>query len=153
MRRTEKEIKNRSQIEDILKQARVCRLAMADDDFPYIVPLNFGYRDDVIYIHSAQQGRKIDLLKKNPNVCFEVDEPGRLKKARQACDWGVDFKSVIGTGRAVFVDDKADKIRALDIIMAQYSDRSFEYSEEMLAKTCIIKIMIKEMTGKQSPMV
>ncbi len=153
MRRTEKEIKNRSQIEDILKQARVCRLAMADDDFPYIVPLNFGYRDDVIYIHSAQQGRKIDLLKKNPNVCFEVDELSRLKKAKQACDWGVEYKSVIGTGRAVFVDDKADKIRALDIIMAQYSDRSFEYSEEMLAKTCIIKIMIKEMTGKQSPMV
>ncbi len=153
MRRTEKEIKNRSQIEDILKQARVCRLAMADDDFPYIVPLNFGYRDDVIYIHSAQQGRKIDLLKKNPNVCFEVDELSRLKKAKQACDWGVEYKSVIGTGRACFVDNKADKIRALDIIMAQYSDRSFEYTDEALAKTCIIKIMIKEMTGKQSPMV
>lgn len=151
MRRKEKEIQDKSKIEEILKNARVCRLAMVDGNEPYIVPMNFGYSENCLYFHSAAQGRKIDLLKKNPNICFEVDELIALKKASQACDWGASFKSVIGTGTASLVNTPDEKKNALDVIMAQYSKRSFIYPEDMLEKTAVIRVDILQMTGKQSP--
>ena len=150
MRRKEKEITNREDIENILRKSKVCRLAMVDGDKPYMVPLNFGYSDGCLFFHCAKQGRKIDLIKKNPNICFEVDELIRLKKASLACDWGIDFKSVIGSGKAQFLEDSKEKIQALNAIMSQYSGRTFEYPDEMLEKTLVIKVVIKEMTGKQS---
>jgi len=150
MRRKEKEITNREDIENILRKSKVCRLAMVDGDKPYMVPLNFGYSDGCLFFHCAKQGRKIDLIKKNPNICFEVDELIRLKKASLACDWGIDFKSVIGSGKAQFLEDSKEKIQALNAIMSQYSGRTFEYPDEMLEKTLVIKVVIEEMTGKQS---
>ncbi len=150
MRRKEKEITNREDIENILRQSKVCRLAMVDEDKPYMVPMNFGYSDGCLFFHCAKQGRKIDLIKKNPNICFEVDELIRLKKASLACDWGIDFKSVIGSGKAQFIEDSKEKILALNTIMSQYSGRTFEYPDEMLEKTCVIKVVIDEMAGKQS---
>ncbi len=112
MRRKEKEITNREEIETILRQSKVCRLAMVDGDKPYMVPMNFGYSDGCLFFHCANQGRKIDVIKKNPNICFEVDELNRLKKARLACDWGIDFKSVIGSGKAQFLEASKEKIQA-----------------------------------------
>jgi len=150
MRRKDREITSKEEIEEILKQSQVCRLAMVDEDKPYIVPMNFGYRDGCLFFHCAKQGRKLDLIKKNPHICFEVDQVVRLKKAQKACDWGIEYKSVIGTGKAVLLDDVNDKKNALHIIMSQYSDRSFDYPDEMLEKTIVIKVVIDEMTGKQS---
>ena len=80
--------------ESILKESRICRIGLVDQDKPYIVPMNFGYKNGTLYIHSAKEGRKIDLMKKNPNVCFEMDELVRLKKAKQACEWGVQYQSM-----------------------------------------------------------
>ncbi|RLC23258.1 MAG: pyridoxamine 5'-phosphate oxidase family protein [Deltaproteobacteria bacterium] len=150
MRRKEKEIKDTKEIEKILEEASVCRLAMVDGDKPYIVPMNFGYRDGILFFHSAKQGRKIDLIKKNPNVCFEVDQLIRFKKAKMACEWGLEYKSVIGSGRALLLDNIEEKIKSLHIIMSQYSQRTFEYPDEMLEKTLVIKIVIDRITGKQS---
>ncbi|RLC02533.1 MAG: pyridoxamine 5'-phosphate oxidase family protein [Deltaproteobacteria bacterium] len=150
MRRKEKEIKDTKEIEKILEEASVCRLAMVDGDKPYIVPMNFGYRDGILFFHSAKQGRKIDLIKKNPNVCFEVDQLIRFKKAKMACEWGLEYKSVIGSGRALLLDNIEEKIKGLHIIMSQYSQRTFEYPDEMLEKTLVIKIVIDRITGKQS---
>lgn len=150
MRRKEREIRNTEDIEQILKDSRILRLAMVDGDRPYMVPMNFGYRDRVLYLHSAPEGTKIDLIKKNPNVCFEVDEIIQFRKARLACDWGVAYKSVIGSGKAVLIYGPEEKRQAFHIIMAQYSDREFEYSDDMLEKTIAIKIEIEKMTGKKS---
>ncbi len=150
MRRKEKEITNRKDIEKILKQSHVCRIAMVDGDKPYMVPLNFGYDNGCLFFHCAKEGRKIEVIKKNPNICFEVDELIKIKKASLACDWGVDFKSVIGSGKAQFLEGSKEKIHALNTIMSQYSGRTFEYSDEMLEKTLVIKIVIDEMAGKQS---
>ncbi|RLC18093.1 MAG: pyridoxamine 5'-phosphate oxidase family protein [Deltaproteobacteria bacterium] len=150
MRRKEKEITDIKEIEKFLHQSNVCRLAMVDGDKPYMVPLNFGYHDGCLFFHSAKEGRKIDLIKKNPNVCFEFDQLIKFKKAKIACDWGVEYKSVIGSGKAQLLDDLEEKIEALNIIMAQYSDRMFEYPEKMLEKTIVIKVQIDSMTGKQS---
>ncbi|HSL60149.1 MAG TPA: pyridoxamine 5'-phosphate oxidase family protein [Desulfotignum sp.] len=149
MRRREKQITDTKQMEQILEQAQVCRLAMVDKGHPYVVPLNFGYRDGSLYFHSAPEGRKIDVLRASPMVCFEVDELVKLNKAARACDWGVSFRSVIGMGTARLLDSPEEKKAGLDIIMAQYSDRTFDYPDEMLAKTAVIQVTIHEMTGKQ----
>jgi len=150
MRRKEREIKDQKEIEDILKACSICRLAMVDEDKPYLVPMNFGYREGTLYLHSAREGRKIDLIRKNPHVCFEVDEIVQFRKAERACDWGVEYKSVIGSGKAFFLTDPEEKRRAFDTIMAQYSDEAYDYPETMLERTLVIKIEIEKMTGKKS---
>ena len=150
MRRKEKEITDLKEIEKILQESTVCRLAMVDEDKPYMVPLNFGYRDGYLFFHSAKEGRKIDVIQKNPNVCFEVDQLIKFKKAKTACEWGVEYKSVIGSGRAQLLDKLDEKIVALNVIMSHYSDRTFDYPDEALEKTLVIKVQIERMTGKQS---
>jgi nitroimidazol reductase NimA-like FMN-containing flavoprotein (pyridoxamine 5'-phosphate oxidase superfamily) len=150
MRRKEKEITDIADIEKILKESQICRLAMVDGDKPYIVPMNFGYQDNTLFLHSALEGKKIDLIKKNPNICFEVDQLINLKKAKLACDWGNEYKSVIGWGKAVLQNSLNEKIIGLNIIMAQYSGREFEYSDKMLEDTLVIKVLIDRITGKKS---
>jgi nitroimidazol reductase NimA-like FMN-containing flavoprotein (pyridoxamine 5'-phosphate oxidase superfamily) len=150
MRRKEKEITEIADIEKILKESQICRLAMVDGNKPYMVPMNFGYQDNTMFFHSAMEGKKIDLIKKNPNICFEVDQVINLKKSKFACDWGMEFKSVIGWGKAVLQNDPDEKIKGMNIIMAQYSGRTFEYSDKMLEKTIVIKVIIEKITGKKS---
>jgi nitroimidazol reductase NimA-like FMN-containing flavoprotein (pyridoxamine 5'-phosphate oxidase superfamily) len=150
MRRKEKEITDIADIEKILKESQICRLAMVDGDKPYIVPMNFGYQDNEMFFHSALEGKKIDLIKKNSNICFEVDQVINFKKAKLACDWGIEYKSVIGWGKAVLLDNPDEKINGLNIIMAQYSGREFEYSDKMLENTLVIKVIIDRITGKKS---
>jgi len=149
MRRKEKQMTHKNEIETVLMQSPVCRVAMVDGDKPYVVPMNFGYSEECLFIHSASQGRKIEIMKNNPYVCFEVDQLIQLNKAKLACEWGASFKSVIGSGRAQFLEDKKEKKAALDIIMSHYSERVFEYPDETLEKTVVIKVVIDEMTGKQ----
>ncbi|MBF0112258.1 MAG: pyridoxamine 5'-phosphate oxidase family protein [Desulfamplus sp.] len=150
MRRKEKEITQKSEIEAVIRKSNVCRLGLSDGEMPYIVPLCFGYKDEVIYLHSALEGKKIDILQKNQNVCFEFDVDVELKKSDKPCSWGMNFQSVIGFGKASFVEDFKDKQDALNIIMGQYSDGSFEFSQSAINAIAVIKIEIISMTGKRS---
>ena len=150
MRRKEKEISERSGINAILKKATVCRLAMVNGDKPYIVPLCFGFQDDVLYFHSGLKGQKIDCIRNNPNVCFEFDLIGGPKEAEEPCSWGITYQSVIGFGQAVFVEDSDEKHKALNIIMAQYSDQPFQFPQNKVDATAIIRVEIESMTGKHS---
>jgi nitroimidazol reductase NimA-like FMN-containing flavoprotein (pyridoxamine 5'-phosphate oxidase superfamily) len=150
MRKKEKEIAEKSAIEAIITKSLVCRIALSDDNFPYIVPLCFGYKDKVLYFHGSQKGKKIDIIKKNPKVCFEFDTNTKIVKAEDACRWTMRYQSVIGFGKAVFLEDTEEKRKALDIIMSQYSDGTFEYNDSILKKTFVIKVEIESMTGKQS---
>ncbi len=150
MRRKEKEITNIKDIESIIRKSLVCRLAMMDEHEPYIVPLSFGYRDNTLYFHSAKKGKKLDVLKKNNQVCCEFDIDVKIEKADKACKWGIEYKSVIGFGKASFIKDLESKRKALDIIMKHYSDKSFTYSETDLKKVAIIKVELQNVTGKQS---
>jgi len=138
-------------MERIIAGSTACRLAMVDGDQPYVVPLCFGYRDNLLYIHSASAGRKIDILKRNNRVCFVFDIEGEIiKKADQACSWSMKYKSVIGFGKASFIQDPQEKRKALDCIMRQYAEGSFVYAEEKIDKIVVIRIDIEQMTGKQS---
>lgn len=150
MRRKDKQINDIAAIEDILSKASVCRLGLCENNQPYVVPLCFGYKDNTLYFHCAGQGKKLDILRKNNNVCFEVDIERELIKADQACDWGMKYKSVIGFGKAVFIKDVEQKRKALDIIMQQFSKDTFEYSSNTIKNIVVIKVKIESMTGKQS---
>jgi len=152
MRRKEKEITDKSEMESIISSATVCRLAMVDDGLPYLVPICFGYRDSTLYFHSALKGRKIDILKNNNRVCFEVDIDSEIVKGEKACDWGMRFRSVIGFGTASFVTDPDEKRQALDVIMSHYSEPgdTFRYADAKLKTTAIIKVDVEQMTGKQA---
>ncbi|MGA6926817.1 MAG: pyridoxamine 5'-phosphate oxidase family protein [Desulfosarcina sp.] len=150
MRRKEKAVSDAPAIDAIIKKATVCRLGMVDGDNPYVVPLNFGYRDNVLYFHGALKGRKMDLLKKNPNVCFEFDIAGEAIEKVDACDWSMAYQSVIGFGKASLVEELGSKRQALGIIMAHYSDNTFTFPDNKLMATAVIKVEIKTMTGKQS---
>ena len=150
MRRKEKEITDIKEIESIIQKSQVCRLALADEGLPYIVPLCFGYKNKILYFHSAKEGQKIDILRRNHQVCFEFDIDARVRSGKTACAWGMAYKSVIGCGTASFVEDPEEKQKALDIIMRQYSEGEFEYSAKNLAEMLVIKVVISAMTGKKS---
>ena len=149
MRRKDREIKDKSVIETIIQKADVCRVALCNDGLPYIVPMNFGYKEGCLFLHSAREGKKIDMLKNNNKVCFEIDCGFELVKAEQGCDWGMNYQSVIGFGKAFLVEGFDQKKKGLDVIMEKYSGgRSFEYSERAVNNVIIIKVEIDSMTGK-----
>ena len=150
MRRKEKEITDKTAIESIILRSSVCRLAFSEEDRPYIVPLCFGYEDDTLYFHSAREGRKLDILRKNNKVCFEFDIDNEIVEADDACRWTMNFQSVIGLGRGSIIDDIEAKRKAFNIIMQQYSRNSYEYPDKTVKKIVIIKVEIEHMTGKQS---
>ncbi len=150
LRRKEKKIEGRSAVEAVIAAARFCRLAMTDGDTPYIVPLCFGYRDNALYFHCAVRGRKVDMLRKNPRVCVQFDCDLKLLPAEKACDWSLAYKSVIGFGRASFVEDPRARREALAVIMAHYTDGTFDFEENVLRKTLVVRVDFEELTGKQA---
>ncbi len=150
MRRKEKQVLEQSAIDSIIAKAEICHLAMSNNDHPYVVPMSFGYKDNALYFHSAHEGKKLEMIAANPRVSFEMCINDKIIKAEKACNWGMNYKSVIGFGKASFIEDPTEKIRALDIIMSQYANQTWEYQPKMLEKTVVVKIDIQEITGKQS---
>jgi uncharacterized protein len=150
MRRKQNEITDKGVIEEILSKSEVCRIAMIDGDVPYIVPLNYGYSDMALYFHSAPLGKKIDLLKLNNKVCFEIEYSTEIVRGDIACDWGLKYRSVIGYGTIGFISDFEQKKAGLDIIMAQYGKKGENvYKDKNVESVLILKLNIEEITGKQ----
>jgi hypothetical protein len=150
MRRKQHEITDQGIIENILSKSEVCRLGIMDGDKPYIVPLNYGYKDNAIYIHSAPLGKKIELLKQNNYVCFEIEFYSEVYRKDKACDWGTKYRSVIGYGSIDFITDFEQKKAGLDIIMAHYGKKDNNvYQDKQVEFIVILKLNIEEITGKQ----
>ena len=151
MRRNDREISDRSEMESLLREAEVCRLGCIDDlGRPYIVPLSFGYREGKIYIHSAPEGQKIDILKKNPECCVEVDECREIVRGGTPCNAGMRYRSVICRGKACFISDPEEKQAGLNCILDHYVFDPYSFSEKEMMGVCVIRIDIVEMTGKKS---
>lgn len=151
MRRKEKEISDPAALEAVIAAARVCRVAMCDGDQPYVVPMCFGYAAGVFYLHCAREGRKIEALNKNANVCLELEDAVAVTPGKTACDWGMNFRSVLAFGRAEAVDAPEERRRALDLIMARYAPAgAHDYPEGMLRRTLVFRVRAERMTGKQS---
>jgi nitroimidazol reductase NimA-like FMN-containing flavoprotein (pyridoxamine 5'-phosphate oxidase superfamily) len=150
MRRKELEITDRKDIDEIIAKAKVCHLGMSDGDKPYVVPMCFGYDGKSLFFHSSPKGQKIDTLRKNGNVCFEISIMNEVVEADQACDFEMKYQSVIGFGTAEFLQDIDEKRQALDCIVKQYTQRKFEYPPQMIKGVAVIKVEIEGITGKAS---
>ncbi|MBN2105364.1 pyridoxamine 5'-phosphate oxidase family protein [bacterium] len=136
-------------IETIIQSATICRLGLVDDNYAYIVPLNFGYEAGSLYFHTGSRGRKIDLIRNNPRVAFEIDTDHAMKSGERACDWDMYYQSVMGRGVAFFIEDREQKQRALNIIMKQYSsERTWTFPDEKLAITTVIKVKIESVSAR-----
>jgi uncharacterized protein len=150
VRRKEKEISDLKEMEEIIAQTEICHVGLSDNNIPYIVPVNFGYKDKCIYFHCAREGWKLDIIRANRIVCVEFDSGHQMKISDTACEWGFKYNSVIGFGRANIIDDPNAKKEGLDIIMGHYSELSYQYKDEKIAGILIVKIEIDRLTGKKS---
>ena len=149
MRRKEKEIVDQDEMESVIQKADICRLGLSVDNRPYIVPLNFGYKEGCFYFHTAQAGRKIDMIRQNSAVCFELEADCELMKAENPCDWGMKYRSVIGYGTASVVTDAGEKKQALDIIMNHYGSMPGEYGKKPFERIAVIKVHVEEHNRKK----
>lgn len=154
MRRKDKEIVDEKVMVSIIEKSIVCRVGMCWQDEPYVIPMNFGYQNNCIYLHSAREGQKLNILRNNDKVCIEFDVDVELMQSQEACKTSVKYKSVLTFGKAVILKDIVEKKKALDIIMCHYyyhnSPSVFHYSEDVLKKVIIIKVKVEKMTGKES---
>ncbi|NMC57317.1 MAG: pyridoxamine 5'-phosphate oxidase family protein [Eubacteriaceae bacterium] len=153
MRRKDREITDRTEIISIMKKCDVCRLALFDDKYPYIVPLNFGLDYDdkniFIYFHCADKGKKLDLINANNNVGFEMDTSHKLVISDSPCGCTMEYESIIGNGKIEILSEEK-KEEALDFIMAQYTEKSnIAYSEQYLKAVTILKLTVKNITCKR----
>ena len=150
MRLSHKEVTEQTAIEKILRSGKTCQLAFSAEPAPYLVTLNYGYHDGALYFHAALEGRKIELIRENGQAAFTVALDLGLIKGENACDWSVRFQSVVGYGQISLLESPEEKQQGLDLFMAQYSDEKFSYPEKMVQATAVIKLVISEMTVKQS---
>ena len=150
MRRSDREIKDPSEIEAIVKRARICNLGLNDNGMAYVVPVNYGYDAGCLYIHSAKEGRKIDVLGKDNRVAFAIHTDEEVVGAEKNCGWGMKYRCVMGVGRASLLTDRVEKERALGIIMKQHGSSGTEFDPAQVEKILIIKVEISSMTGKKA---
>ena len=151
MRRHDKEIISRREIDAIMRSALVCRIACAHGNEPYVVPVSFGYDGKALFIHTATRGRKIEFIENNNRVCFELEANVALKTDDgDACKWTFEFESVIGYGTIIELDSTEEKSRGLNQIMLHYSGREWEIDEAATATTRVWRIDIESVTGKRS---
>lgn len=149
MRRKDREISEPQQLEEILLAGRELSLALADGDYPYVLPLNYGYADGCLYFHCALQGKKLDCLLANPKVGFSISEVVKRIDGDAPCQWSTRFRSVVGQGTAEIIDSREGKIAGYDVIMKQFGGPVGGYEEKHLKASLVVRIKIDSMTGKQ----
>ena len=151
MRRADKEITDPELIAKIIDSCRVCRIGVALDNIPYIIPVSFGYDGIDIYVHTARAGRKIGFFEANPTVCLEFEHGVTLKTHESdPCSWSFSFQSVIGYGVIRELTDPAEIMTGLQLIMKQYSKQKWSFSDKSIAAVRVWKIAIESLSGKQS---
>ncbi|MDR0638655.1 MAG: pyridoxamine 5'-phosphate oxidase family protein [Spirochaetaceae bacterium] len=143
----------------VIDRCKVCRLGLAEDNRPYVVPLNYGYRYVggvlTVYVHGALRGKKREMIGKNSAACFEVDAGHQLIEADKACGHGFAYESVIGFGHITVIDAKDEKTDALNVIMKHQTgkDAVYSFSDAELDSVAVYKLTINDWTGKQRKIV
>ena len=155
MRRKDKEITDINDMIAIIQKCKVCRLGLAENNMPYVIPLNYGYQFEnnvlTLFFHSAAEGKKIDIIKNNNSACFEIDCDTKLIEAEKACNYGYAFRSIIGFGKIIFLETPDEKIAGLNRIMKHQTEKETVYSfpPEALKNVAVYKLAADEFTGKQ----
>ncbi len=154
MRRKDREVTDGARINEMIRSCDCCRLGFKDGEGVYILPLNFGFEEKeegrVFYFHSANEGKKIELIKAQPHVGFELDLKHKLNSGETACSFSYGFQSVIGQGDIDFVNDKEEKLHAFELIMQHYSGKTdWDIPEAALASVAIIRLRVSELACKE----
>lgn len=152
MRRKDREITDMNKIEEIIKKCDVCRLAFFDEEYPYIIPMNFGVAVEnekvTLYFHGAKVGKKIDLLRKNKKVGFEMDCSHQLILEDEACNSTMEYESVCGNG-SIEILEESEKIEALNHIMRQYTGKmEHRFGEREVKAVTVLKLKVHEIFAK-----
>lgn len=151
MRRLDKQITDPEILNKILNESHICRLGLVENGEAYIVPVNFAHADGIIYIHSALAGRKIDIIRSNNRVSFEMELDNSLVTSDIPCGWTEKYRSIMGKGSIIIDNDINSKKHGLDLIMRKYGAKmELNYDEKILARMMILKLTIESYTGKQS---
>ena len=144
------------EIISILEKAKVLHLGLVDGDEPYVVPMNYGYTMEedrmTVYLHGALKGRKLDVMRANPKVFFEMDCDIVPFEGKTACNYGITYASVMGRGKAVIVEDIEEKKKGLAVLMKTQTGRDFDINEKMAAVVSVIRIDVSDYTAKKRPM-
>ncbi len=158
MRRKELQITDIDDIFSVIECCNVVHVAMVDSSgAPYVAALNFGFdrkgNDLILYLHSAAEGKKIDILKKNPNVWFQMDCKNELVPGSpgRPCSYSWNYESIMGSGYVTFLTEKAQQEHALNRIIQCVAEPAgqFEFPAQMLERTCVWQIVSKDFTGKR----
>jgi len=153
VRRKDKEITNIKEINEIIMEADFCNVAMSKNNKPYLIPMNYGFYEPFIYLHSANEGLKIDILKSNPQVCIGIVGHAKIEKLPAVCKTSMKYSSVIIFGKAEFLTDKDEKSKALSHIVQHYeqdvSRGKLNFDEYELNRVTVLKVRIEKITGKK----
>jgi len=154
MRRSDRMVSDRQELQAMLESAEICRLGFANNNIPYIVPLSFGYQWlgelPVLYFHGARSGRKLAMLAVNNQVCFEIDRSLGIIRGGQACEWSTAYESIIGYGTLEISADEHERTSGLDAIMAHYGATGVQqYQTEVFNHTSVLKLTVASLSGKR----
>ena len=156
MTKRERQITDENRILDILNTAKVLHLGMAVDNEPYVVPMNYGYTMEngklVVYLHSAVRGKKLDMIRANPKVFFEMDCDLTPFEGSLPCQYGLSYSSVMGLGQAKIIEDVEEKKKALSILMKTQTDKDFSFTDKLVSIVAVIRIDVTEYTAKHRPL-
>lgn len=151
MRRSDREIKDINDIIQVIEKCDVCRLALNDEGYPYILPLNFGMQTDneqiTLYFHGANEGRKLDLIAKDNRASFEMDCSHNLVTDLSRGSCTMEYESVIGHGKIEIVSDD-EKYNALCLLMKHYHKEDFPFNKSVMPRTTVFKLVVECVTGK-----
>ena len=155
MTRRERQVTDLDEIKKILDKSKVLHLGLVDGDEPYVVPMNYGYefQDEklVFYLHGARRGRKIDAIKADPKVFYEMCCDITPFEGEVACKYGITYASIMGRGLATLVEDVEEKKKALSILMKTQTGKDFTFEDKLTTVVSIIKIDTLEFTAKKRP--
>ena len=155
MTKREYQITDGQELRRILDTAKVLRLGIAVDNVPYIYPMNYGYTLEdgklTLYLHSAVKGNKLELLRQNPDVCFELDCDNIPFEGKVACQYGLAYSAISGRGTAVLVEDVEEKKKAMRSLMKTQTGKDFEFNERLVSIVAVIRLDVTEFTAKYRP--
>jgi len=167
MRRSDKKITDSDEIRRILEENEILHLSLSEDNVPYIVPMNYGYEAatetgadtdteaganayGIIYLHSAREGKKLDIMRRNPLAAFEISDSISVVSVKEACSYTTKYRSVIGSG-TISIADADEKVCGMNVIMRQHTGRTgWDFPESALDKITVLRIDIHSLTGKKA---
>ena len=156
MTKRERQVTDPMQIRRILDTGKVLHLGLAVNDEPYVVPMNYGYTMEdgklVLYLHCAHQGKKLDMIRANSRVFFEIDCDHKPFEGEKPCQYGLVYSSVMGRGTASIVADVEEKKQAMTILMKTQTGKDFTFEDRLVSIVTVVRIDVAEYTAKHRPL-